>query len=104
MNETIMDSLKQEINDLEKWLLLYKAEADGKTIQISNKDQTKWSDWNKPMYTEDIINYRIKPESIYYYQWERLVGNQIVTSEFTTENLIDMNWIRLDSSKRIWKH
>ncbi len=87
---------------------LRKAEADGKTIQISNRNQTIWSDWSKPGYSEGVINYRIKPEDIYYYQWEQISENQdvIEISNFLNNEVGDLlkndGWRKIESSKRTW--
>ncbi len=87
---------------------LRKAEADGKTIQMSNRDRTDWVDWDKPSYTRPAIEYRIKSEDIYYYQWEQLNENQdvIEISNFINSKMGNLlksdGWRRIESSKRTW--
>ena len=82
---------------------LRKASADGKIIQY--KHGSEWFDtltdsWEIAI---DISKYRVKPDELtYYYQWEKLVGNDISTTNSTSDDLSNSGWKRVESSKRVW--
>lgn len=44
------------------FLPLVQAMAEGKVIQYFEVHQNKWTDKDEPCFTDDIKNYRIKPE------------------------------------------
>ncbi len=80
---------------------LRKAEADGKVIQ-SELCGMGWKDRDNLRFSNSPNRYRIKPEPIYYYEWEKLEGAHISVSKATTEDLDKAGWRRIESSKRTW--
>ncbi len=89
---------------------LRKAYADGKTIEMWSTIHNIWLEVTEEIGSVQNRKYRIKPEKkTYYYQWEKLIDNEIIKRTVTdqeaeTRDLLHKDWHKIESSKRTWDH
>jgi hypothetical protein len=70
-----------------------------------NSKEMGWMKETNPMFIYPIEKYATsKPdEEVYYYKWKRKDGSNVYVCRYTTDNLSDDGWTRIDESKATYE-